>query len=335
MAPYLSLRPIPNLSDSAIGIIIAVQVAISSLLGGLCGNIADEWERQNPNHGRLNILKIGIIWGVACFITEIIGNNYIASNDDFVANNTTIGSESEYRPIFYWWNLCLRSGYAVSVALTMPVLDGEILAHLKRESSGGNGNGNIGSEEYGKERVHGEHGAFLFFCNDMFEYYLLIIVRSLSFSYMRRKGAIWWGLASAAIGIACDKMGYDAALISMALVASTSCLILIYFYERQQSSLTSYNEECRHLKATQSDEGYTSCTSSMKCSVLEQTAEQVPNNVNDVDPYSLMKLIKISFSSTHRIAFFVVFGLLNIGMAVVENLIFLFYQNYLGSSKTM
>ena len=144
MAPYLSLRPVPNLSDSSIGIIIAVQVAISSLLGGLCGNIADEWERQNPNHGRLNILKIGIIWGVACFITEIIGNNYIASN---FANT----SEQDH-PIFYWWNLCLRSGYAVSVALTMPVLDGEILAHLKRESGG---NGNVGSEEYGKERVHG------------------------------------------------------------------------------------------------------------------------------------------------------------------------------------
>lgn len=97
-----------------------------------------------------------------------------------------------------------------------------------------------------------------------------------------RIGAIWWGLSSTVVGIACDQVGFDVALLAMALMTSA--------------------ESCSDTSITD---------------------------------YSLMKLLGMAFSTTHRIAFFVVFGLLNIGMAVVENLIFLFYQESLGSTKTM
>ena len=102
--------------------------------------LADEWERQNPCHGRLNVIRIGILLGLGLSIVEGLGNRYLMRTAD------------EGALILFWWNLSLRSGYAIAVALTQPVLDGLILAHLKREGQ----NTAVGSEEYGRERVHGK-----------------------------------------------------------------------------------------------------------------------------------------------------------------------------------
>lgn len=69
--------------------------------------------------------------------------------------------------------------------------------------------------------------------------------------------------------------------------------------------------------------------------VITEVEEGACSNIVAGDDYSLAALMGIAFGTSRRIAFFVVFGLLNIGMAVVENLVFLFYLESLGSSKTM
>ena len=143
IAIYLSERA--HLADSLIGSILAAQVGITSLLSGYCGKFADDWERNNPRHGRVQVIRIGILMGLILFMIEIMGNRlYLGLNTD------------ENALIFFWLNLFLRIGYAFAVALTQPVLDGLILAHLKRQEHTCTGHNVIDSQEYGKERVHGK-----------------------------------------------------------------------------------------------------------------------------------------------------------------------------------
>lgn len=133
-----------------------------------------------------------------------------------------------------------------------------------------------------------------------------------------RIGAIWWGLSSTVVGIACDQVGFDVALLAMALMTSAFCFIAMFLYERSSILVVQRDETKLLINGTRQTENLTeSCSDT------------------SITDYSLMKLLGMAFSTTHRIAFFVVFGLLNIGMAVVENLIFLFYQESLGSTKTM
>lgn len=136
-APYLQ-RYLPL--SSSIGTILACQTAIISFLGGFGGRLADDWERRNPHQGRMDVLKLGIFLGVFFSIIEGLGNV-------FIPTGRSTHSIFLNRSLIFWWNLVLRSGYAVAFALTAPVLDGLTVAHLKQ--------GGGGAESYGKERLHG------------------------------------------------------------------------------------------------------------------------------------------------------------------------------------
>ena len=136
VAPYLSERS--NLNDSSIGTILAIQIALSALLGGFGGELADRWERRSPRHGRLNVIRIGIVLGTLLCIIE-----------GWVINIYTRDGGNRAGGILFLWNLLLRSGYSIAVALTQPVLDGLALAHLKRD-------GNGTTEDYGRERMYGK-----------------------------------------------------------------------------------------------------------------------------------------------------------------------------------
>ena len=150
-------------------------------------------------------------------------------------------------------------------------------------------------------------------------------------SHFNDIGAIYWGLASTLVGFACDKLGYDVALTSMALVSSIVCLITISLYESQSILLAPriIMEETKPLTGSQE--------SGEDAVIYGHVEDQTPDSTSPSTDkqYSLIELLKIAFATTHRISFFVVFALLNIGMAIVENLLFLFYRNSLGSSKTM
>lgn len=145
VAIYLSDQAF--LSDSSIGTILAIQVAIASLLAGPCGKVADDWERCNPLNGRLNVIRIGILFGLSLSILEGLGNRYLTGE--------AFGEESKQLKIIFLWNFLLRSfGYAIAIACTQPIMDGVILAHLKNEMQNTHV---VGIEDYGKERLHGKN----------------------------------------------------------------------------------------------------------------------------------------------------------------------------------
>ena len=143
-------------------------------------------------------------------------------------------------------------------------------------------------------------------------------------NFLFKTGAIWWGLSSVMVGILCDQLGFDIALLIMALITSSFCFILISFYERNLS-LNAQKDETTLLVNTKGKIDV----------IITEGEEGACSNVVTGDDHSLAALMGIAFGTSRRIAFFVVFGLLNIGMVVVENLVFLFYLESLGSSKTM
>ena len=125
---------------------------------------------------------------------------------------------------------------------------------------------------------------------------------------LRTIGAVGWGMSSVLIGIICENFGYDVTLLSMVLGSSLLCYLVFYIYEGT-SQVAFQSEETTPLRNEQTPAG---------------EAEE-----------TLWKLLLMACSTTYKIAFFVLYFLLNIGMAVVENLIFLFYREALGSSQTM
>lgn len=123
------------------------------------------------------------------------------------------------------------------------------------------------------------------------------------------------------IGVACDQFGFDVALLATALISSIFSLIAMFLYE--QNSLLS-TEESQLLTNEKCQTG-----------TLNSIQDSVDYNTNIPEDYPLMKLLEIAFSTYQRAAFFTVYGLLNVGMAIVENMIFLFYRESLESTKTM
>ncbi len=130
----LYLANVAHLPDSYIGTVLSVQMILISLLGGLCGSVADEFERRRPYHGRIDMLRMGIMFGTAVTIIEGIGNLYFT-------NTVSL----------FWWNFWFRSCYALAMASTSPVLDGLAVADLKRF-----GSGEDSTRRYGQERLHGK-----------------------------------------------------------------------------------------------------------------------------------------------------------------------------------
>lgn len=294
LAPYLG-KSLPD--SSSIGTILACQMMITSILGGLGGKLADKWERQKPFHGRLNVMRLGIFLGMCITLLEGTGNKVISSSTNNIVSYHVWGGS-----IRFWWNLLLRSCYAIAVVLTGPVIDGLVLTHLKNE-------GNHSTEGYGRERLH---------------------------------GAIWWGISNIIIGIACDHLGYDVALLIMILLTSLLCFTAISVYEAgatQQFRIPqdngNHNEESM-LLADARQEAALDHEDSVICDKHKNEIEIQPidSQENEVEQ-SLWVLFILVISTPRRASFLLSFFLLNIGMAVVENLIFLFYSSTLGSSQTM
>jgi hypothetical protein len=137
VAPYLK-NFLPE--SSSIGTILACQMAITSFLGGFGGRLADTWEKKSPCHGRINAMKVGIFLGLFSSILEGLGNVLFPTSP---LQSTLLGKN-----LLFWWDLLLRSGDAISVALKSPVLDGLAIAHLKF------GGGTV-TMDYGQERLYG------------------------------------------------------------------------------------------------------------------------------------------------------------------------------------
>jgi hypothetical protein len=116
------------------------------------------------------------------------------------------------------------------------------------------------------------------------------------------------------------------------MVSSSACFIVLSMYEanivlrKQHPNSTTTPDETSPLNISKDIEHI--------LIPLEKELDSDEYKEKEADK-SLLSLLYLAFSNPHRAAFSLAFFLLNLGMAVVENLIFLFYASTLGSSNTM
>lgn len=209
----------------------------------------------------------------------------------------------------FMWHLYWRMVYSIAAALTGPVLDGLTLAHLKREREENRSSSlqNGKYDWYGRERLH---------------------------------GAIWWGIGNVVIGYSIDRWGFKV-LNSLTIVSTLLSYVTICLYyltqsqNREATSLVNGNRAEGH-----SHQGYheveanESNVQSNECTPLRKKKETSTPSLDEQD-ITLKYLFSLLFSTPQNTGFIIAYCLLNVGFAVIENLIFLFYQSVLGSSYTM
>jgi hypothetical protein len=105
-------------------------------------------------------------------------------------------------------------------------------------------------------------------------------------------------------------------LFGWAVASSIACLISIHIFEQSQV-LSQRPAEEQHLIEHQ--------TSSLCRPSHDSGRKALP----------VQTILKAALASCYSVSFFFAFFTLSIGMSVVENIIFLFYESTLGSSNTM
>ena len=322
IAPYLQIAHHLD-NASYVGAIIAIQFFTTSILSGWGGNMADNMERKFPMKGRIYVLICGITSGTISFLMENI-DNYISDFVERFRGFEVIGDEDQrsfvreegnlHLLILFVWHFFWRQMYAISIALTAPVLDGLTIAHLKKEAIS-NGTSYVTEEnKFGRERLH---------------------------------GAIWWGIGNLIIGYSVDKWGFNSLCI-LSIMSTLACYgMIIFFYHCayvQASSSNSIDPESirllhnrQDIDHEQQDEPSIETYESSRGSLAHIARDHDYKTCNGTDDTSLSfwSLLSLLVETPYSKGFFFAYFLLNVGFAVVENLIFLFYQTVLGSSYTM
>lgn len=328
IAPYLAENA--HLSNSQIGLSFSIPFAAIALTSGMAGHLADEWERKTPHHGRIQVLRLGIAWGTLVTIVEGVGNKYAYSWCQYAYRYFPDEHELSFHFFIFWWNLFMRCCYAISYAFTNPVLDGLTIAHLKCEGGGRSYDHDENTRRYGKERLH---------------------------------GAIWWGLANVVIGICADKFGLDTALCSLTVITTLLSFFTLSAYEASMQYSSSSPERSPLISPTphqniantnEIEERIAERKEGVKIDLplsSRDDSSRLSHRSISIDSHrdcnldssasspridvSWCNLLCLAFATPYQCAFIVAFFFLNIGMAVVENLVFLFYEETLGGSSTM
>lgn len=130
IAPFLEHEA--GFSDTLIGLTVAMQLCVSTILGTLGGSWADALERNYPTRGRSYIMLGGVVGGSSFFLLHGMWRIF----PEIAVFQSTV------------WHMALRLLYAICVSMVNPVLDGLTIAHLEREPG-------KEKEDYGQERLYG------------------------------------------------------------------------------------------------------------------------------------------------------------------------------------
>ena len=166
-APFL--QDIANMEDTIIGIVLAVHVLVSSILGAYGAVYADRLEERYSGHGRILVLLGGIICSTLAFELHGLIRLLVSANGD--GNDTAM--------IGNVLHVTARIVFAGFSSMIFPVLDGITLSFLKKEQFRRSNDGSAASSSsvsYGQERLF---------------------------------GAVGWALASLGIGIIIDQYGFS------------------------------------------------------------------------------------------------------------------------------
>ncbi|KAL7536466.1 hypothetical protein ACHAWF_005473, partial [Thalassiosira exigua] len=282
---------------------MAVQLLSSSLCSSRLGGVADSLDasKGGRNKGRLLVMSLGLLLSTVSILLHLPGSLFHpnkGSKEDTRQNETEI--DSIPLPLL-GYHLLLRALFSIGTTGCYVVLDGLTLAQLEREGRD--------KEEYGKERLY---------------------------------GAVSWGIAHILFGPAIDQFGFKI-LYATSLISFVGCIITFHLYAKS-SSLAEYTGVSRKVEGDDSavasnDEDTRRKKFKSKTSFddkFESDAVDTSGDDTSEEHVSVSRIIRLLCLEAPVINMLFIFSIftLYIGMSVVENLIFLYFE-YLGGTNTL
>lgn len=289
---------------------LALQILIGSVCSSYFGILADRWDANSDGcRGRLWIMFGGLAVSTVATLMHLIASEF----------NTDYESEVVYISNNYLvFHLVIRCIFSMGVSATSPVLNGLTLSRLERDGRD--------SSEFGKERLY---------------------------------GAVSWGLANSFFGAAIDVWNFKI-VYATTLLSFVGCGITFYLYARADDAIiavkSARDEQCCMEDSIECKDGssqFDQNTNSREHNIEEEkefsdegdihmnTSNSIQSN-NPGDEESpknfsfsfILTTIHNQPSPALNISYIIAIFALYIGMSVVENLIFLYFE-FLGGSNTL
>jgi hypothetical protein len=283
-----------------IGSAMAVQLLASSSCSSWLGGLADAFEARGKSNGRLQVMASGLLLSTVATLLHMLGRFSMPPPSETGGDHTEseIQNQNQYVPIpLLAYHLFLRTLYAIGTTACSPVLDGLTLSFLEKHGRD--------AAEYGKERLY---------------------------------GAVSWGIANMLFGPAIDKWGFEIIYITTT-ISFIGCITTFYFYasssqtipyvgiDEQDSQENIEAQSCTHARSTK----YKTKTSFEESDTVENEDQQL---LQQKLTMPLLWSILTQKNAVLNLSYVVAMFTLYIGMSVVENLIFLYFE-FLGGSSSM
>ncbi len=317
---------------------LAVQYAIVAVFAGYGGRLSDEQERkcqrryqlawqrrqqqsgdQNGNTinsnggcwglGRLKVLSYSILLGTCAILGHAIPSLYTQYYYSITSNlphYTPEQSQVQF-PYELAWQVSMRCIYALSLAIMAPCLDGLALAHLDCIDG-------ASQADFGKERMY---------------------------------GAAFWGLGSLCVGVGMDRYGFGFLYVMTVLSAVLSYVAIgVYLVGLRKdttgafvSSVVALGESSSLLDRVGDDDwngaiSYMDAEQRKRETLSERNTSSLHQAEAENNKTSALQLFQLICQSGYgKALLFFVFSLA-VGISIVDNLAFLFFDT-LGSSNAM
>lgn len=330
-APFLESEA--SMSDTYIGFALALQLGLIIVFSSPAGLLADALEKKCKHTGRSYVLSMGIGMGTLALLLQIVVRDWFAAG---LADGGSVGYSKSSKSM-HLWSFFLRIIYALGYAMVEPVLDGLTLSYLKDEGND--------QADFGKERLFGAIGW------------------AIGNSAMGRAIDIWGFKAMYLCNMVAASLSF-LAICAFAQFEKTKLTVERTALQCQGATVR-FNG-CKNIQNEAADETspllLQTTTETECCSFL--TTECSPpkeffaegmekNNYTYKSPKTeseeqavlhetvkislsaqLLKIIEVLFASRYGAGFLFAYTLLSLGGAVVENMVFLFYE-FLGTSYTV
>lgn len=291
----------------------------------LFGVLADAFDAKSRGcRGRLMILFVGLAVSTVAMVLHWVPSFAVhESIGDF-----TTGSNSSEAPttstVLLIYHLIVRCIFATGISATYPVLNGLTLARLELDGRDAN--------EYGKERLW---------------------------------GAVSWGVTNSIFGIAIDTWGFGILYITT-ILSFVGCTVTFYFYAKADDSIlvsadvikaqrdlstsdgnqlqsSDAPHELVHRKTNDSEQFNEDKKFSDEDQVYDTTTStNTPHDSNQTEEMTtkqftisfLLRTLSTQPNPLLNISYIIAIFTLYIGVSVVENLIFLYFE-FLGGSNAL
>ena len=293
-APFL--EEIAQFDESMIGLAFGLQILFGTLFTGIGSKTADELEQNYPGKGRVYLLMVLIFVGNIGFNIHYLVYHYTITYQGQLSTNMAATFHIVGRII-------LTSCWSV----LQPIVDGISLVYLQEI--------NANDTQYGKERLF---------------------------------GAVSWAVANFILGPLLDQYGYFITFFWTSWISTILCIVVIYYYmlNTPQASTTICDMGVENLasdeRTSENSEDIDETVGSNSNPDTEIKAiDASTRDMNDdhwnsrsgVDTESI-QILKSMFLTIAGAGFIISTVTLNMGTSIVENLIFLFFQE-LGASNTI